>query len=88
MFGSRPQPSSAEKIAAAESELEMITGMVNRYALPQVPTRLQHFRASIRIEKALTANVDSTNRVPRSACPPTTENPTSTRASPSAWTDA
>lgn len=30
MFGGRPQPSSAEKIAAAESELEMITGMVNR----------------------------------------------------------
>ena len=31
MFGSRPQPSSAEKIAAAEAEIEMINGMVNRY---------------------------------------------------------
>ena len=34
MFGSRPQPSSAEKIAAAEAEIEMINGMVNRYNLP------------------------------------------------------
>ncbi|CAF9925145.1 MAG: protein transporter tim10 [Heterodermia speciosa] len=30
MFGGRPQPSSAEKIAAAEAEIEMINGMVNR----------------------------------------------------------
>lgn len=37
MFGSRPQPSSAEKIAAAENELEMITGMVNRYAFTGFP---------------------------------------------------
>lgn len=29
-FGGRPQPSSAEKIAAAEQELEMVTDMFNR----------------------------------------------------------
>ena len=34
MFGGRPQPSSAEKIAAAEAEIEMINGMVNRYHAP------------------------------------------------------
>jgi len=33
MFGGgRPQPSSAEKIAAAEAEVEMVSDMYNRYA--------------------------------------------------------
>jgi mitochondrial import inner membrane translocase subunit TIM10 len=31
LFGSRPQPSSAEKIAAAEAEIEMVSDMFNRY---------------------------------------------------------
>lgn len=32
MFGfGRPQPSSAEKIAAAEQEMDMITDMFNKY---------------------------------------------------------
>ena len=31
--GGRPQPSSAEKIAAAETEVEMISDMFSRYKL-------------------------------------------------------
>jgi hypothetical protein len=31
--GGRPQPSSAEKIAAAETEVEMISDMFARYAI-------------------------------------------------------
>ncbi|KAF2236038.1 hypothetical protein EV356DRAFT_531287 [Viridothelium virens] len=30
LFGQRPQPSSAEKIAAAEAEVEMVSDMFNR----------------------------------------------------------
>ncbi|KZF22070.1 putative mitochondrial intermembrane space translocase subunit Tim10 [Xylona heveae TC161] len=30
LFGGRPQPSSAEKIAAAETEVEMVSDMFNR----------------------------------------------------------
>ncbi|MCJ1479538.1 protein transporter tim10 [Lambiella insularis] len=30
IFGGRPQPSSAEKIAAAETEIEMVSDMFNR----------------------------------------------------------
>jgi import inner membrane translocase subunit TIM10 len=35
MFGGfgRPQPSSAEKIAAAEAEMDLVTQMFNKYAL-------------------------------------------------------
>ena len=29
--GGRPQPSSAEKIAAVEAEIEMVSDMYNRY---------------------------------------------------------
>jgi import inner membrane translocase subunit TIM10 len=29
--GARPQPSSAEKIAAAEAEIEMVSNMFNQY---------------------------------------------------------
>jgi hypothetical protein len=29
--GGRPQPSSAEKIAAAEAEIEMVSNMFNQY---------------------------------------------------------
>jgi hypothetical protein len=31
--GGRPQPSSAEKIAAAEAEIEMVSNMFNQYVL-------------------------------------------------------
>jgi hypothetical protein len=35
MFGlGRPQPSSAEKIAAAEQEMDLITDMFNKYDSP------------------------------------------------------
>jgi import inner membrane translocase subunit TIM10 len=39
MFGlGRPQPSSAEKIAAAEQEMDLVTDMFNKYAiLPLLP---------------------------------------------------
>jgi len=33
-FGGRPQPSSAEKIAAAEAEIEMVSNMFNQSVLP------------------------------------------------------
>ena len=34
MFGlGRPQPSSAEKIAAAEQEMDLVTDMFNKYVL-------------------------------------------------------
>jgi import inner membrane translocase subunit TIM10 len=35
MFGGfgRPQPSSAEKIAAAEAEMDLVTDMFNKYFL-------------------------------------------------------
>lgn len=32
--GARPQPSSAEKIAAAEAEIEMVSNMFNQLRLP------------------------------------------------------
>ena len=34
LFGQRPQPSSAEKIAAAEAEIDMVSDMFNRSAPP------------------------------------------------------
>jgi hypothetical protein len=35
MFGlGRPQPSSAEKIAAAEQEMDLVTDMFNKYVFP------------------------------------------------------
>jgi hypothetical protein len=35
MFGfGRPQPSSAEKIAAAEQEMDLVTDMFNKYIFP------------------------------------------------------
>jgi hypothetical protein len=39
MFGGfgRPQPSSAEKIAAAEAEMDLVTDMFNKYSLPSYP---------------------------------------------------
>lgn len=39
MFGlGRPQPSSAEKIAAAEQEMDLVTDMFNKYASPEILT--------------------------------------------------
>jgi len=39
--GGRPQPSSAEKIAAAEAEIEMVSNMFNQYvAQDHVPTAI------------------------------------------------
>jgi import inner membrane translocase subunit TIM10 len=36
MFGlGRPQPSSAEKIAAAEQEMDLVTDMFNKYVKSQ-----------------------------------------------------
>jgi mitochondrial import inner membrane translocase subunit TIM10 len=33
-MGGRPQPSSAERIAAAEAELELVTDMFARFVFP------------------------------------------------------
>jgi hypothetical protein len=41
MFGfGRPQPSSAEKIAAAEQEMDLVTDMFNKYVMPDLFLRL------------------------------------------------
>lgn len=32
-MGGRPQPSSAERIAAAEAEIELVSDMFNRYVI-------------------------------------------------------
>lgn len=45
LFGSRPQLSSAEKIAAAETEVEMVSDMFNRY-LP-LPATYSHLTSSL-----------------------------------------
>lgn len=39
-FG-RPQPSSAEKIAAVEAEMKLMADMMNRYAVNPVPIHPQ-----------------------------------------------
>lgn len=36
MGGGRPQPSSAERIAAAEAEIELVSDMFNRYVSPKL----------------------------------------------------
>ncbi|KAK1076629.1 protein transporter tim10 [Friedmanniomyces endolithicus] len=38
--GARPQPTSAEKIAAAEAEIEMVSNMFNQYTSPPSPPNL------------------------------------------------
>lgn len=44
-FGARPPPSSAEKIAAAEAEIEMVSNMFNQcvspYPLPSTHPLIQ-----------------------------------------------
>lgn len=43
LFGGRPQPSSEQKIAAAETEIEMVSDMFNRYAVPVSHCSVVHF---------------------------------------------
>jgi import inner membrane translocase subunit TIM10 len=38
-FGGRPQPTSAEKIAAVETELRVVAEMHSRYVLPSQATK-------------------------------------------------
>ncbi|GME36853.1 Mitochondrial intermembrane space translocase subunit [Neofusicoccum parvum] len=38
LFGGRPQPSSEQKIAAAETEIEMVSDMFNRCTKKCIPT--------------------------------------------------
>jgi len=52
LFGQRPQPSSAEKIAAAEAEIDMVSDMYNRC----VTYGQSH---TIRIEHTLTIIINS-----------------------------
>ncbi|KAI9767725.1 MAG: protein transporter tim10 [Candelina submexicana] len=42
LFGGRPQLSSAEKIAAAETEVEMVSDMFNRSRAPILEMLLKH----------------------------------------------
>jgi mitochondrial import inner membrane translocase subunit TIM10 len=42
LFGQRPQPSSAEKIAAAEAEVEMVSDMFNRCSSPFLCSLVPH----------------------------------------------
>ena len=42
LFGQRPQPSSAEKIAAAEAEIDMVSDMYNRCVAYCLSVRRQH----------------------------------------------
>jgi hypothetical protein len=47
--GGRPQPSSAEKIAAAEAEIEMVSNMFNQYVYMRaqrtsIDVRVRHLR--------------------------------------------
>jgi mitochondrial import inner membrane translocase subunit TIM10 len=46
LFGGRPQPTSAEKIAAAETEIEMVSDMFNRlgFQLSVEHNILNHYR--------------------------------------------
>ena len=48
--GARPQPSSAEKIAAAEAEIEMVSNMFNQYAPIHSLHCLQHFSLTLRAQ--------------------------------------
>lgn len=77
--GGRPQPSSAEKIAAAEAEIDMVSDMYNRYTPHSICSHhgrvLTHFTVSSR-------------PAPRSVSPTATARVTLTRASLSASTVA
>lgn len=77
--GGRPQPSSAEKIAAAEAEIDMVSDMYNRYTPPSRPLSRRYLLTSLAV---------LSRPAPRSASPTPTARVTSTRASPSASTVA
>lgn len=57
--GNRPQPSSAEKIALAEAELELIQDMYQKYALPSptisLPSNYRPFPLTTEISHPLTS---------------------------------
>jgi hypothetical protein len=78
--GGRPQPSSAEKIAAAEAEIDMVSDMYNRYTPPSCA--LSH------LPRVLTSFAVLSRPAPRSVSPTPTARVTLTRASPSASTVA
>jgi hypothetical protein len=76
--GGRPQPSSAEKIAAAEAEIDMVSDMYNRYTPHNSPLSHRH--------RILTSFTVLSRPAPKSASPTPTARVTLTRASPSAST--
>ena len=51
-FGRKPQPSSAEKIAAAETEIEMVSNMFNQYVISFYPVLHSH-----RVSEMLTYDI-------------------------------
>jgi len=76
LFGGRPQLSSAEKLAAAETEVEMVSDLFNRYFLsPFAPSSISW------IDKYYVA---FPSHAPRSAYRQSTAKPNSTRARVSA----
>lgn len=64
LFGGRPQISSAEKISAAESEIEMVSDMFNRYASRMVRNGDTEFDSS--------GPLGLPNHAPKNAYHPTT----------------
>lgn len=93
-FG-RPQPSSAEKIAAVEAEMKLMADMMNRYAVAQARAQtpfsflpqLTHPLAPF-VTRANHRPPVSTRPARRSASPTTTSRARSTRARQSASTGA
>lgn len=94
--GGRPQPSSAEKLAAAETEVEMVSDMLNRYAFPPRSSLLTiYLHPSSFLFCPFIVNPANTTFCTASSSParknaylPTIANRISTRGSRYAWTDA
>ena len=79
LFGGRPQLSSAEKIAAAETEIEMVSDMFNRFAL---------FSRQGSLYIKLISFIASPSPVQRSVYRPTTAKEILTKGNLCAWIDA
>lgn len=90
MFGGgRAQPSSAEKIAAAETEVEMVSDMFNRYYSP-FPDHPKPPSPSFpsKIANVFSPHLASHNPALRNVYRPSTAKPISTKARAYVWTDA
>lgn len=79
--GARPQPSSEQKIAAAEAEIEMVSNMFTQYAAPS-PSMPSNTRLTPR------CTTDSSTRARASASSRRTARRSSARARRCVWTGA